>query len=229
MIGEGRSPLQTAMRTMIGGWSASAGFIVTLQAEQKPSDMACSRCPSTIFSWDSSRFCMSAWPAMMRTIEGTRADRAGVIGLIRQVWGWRQISQACLIVIGSVQIRVPDRAIGVRSVRRGTTKGSEANFEEATLARVATVNRDEGGRQTRGLGSCCYSCPPNTTTPSHENTTTPPPPPRHRHNGERKRGHCERGLFNRGISRISQISNSLCVKDVHSLEIPGENLESLEI
>ena len=46
--------------------------------------MACSRFPNTIFSWDFARFGISAWSAMMKSFEGDRADRAGVIGLIRQ-------------------------------------------------------------------------------------------------------------------------------------------------
>ena len=60
MIGEGRSALQTAARTMIGGgadlhWSASFRPPKPERANRdkfrKPSGMACSRFPNTIFSW----------------------------------------------------------------------------------------------------------------------------------------------------------------------------------
>ena len=53
---------------------------------------------------------LKTWSAMMRKIEGDGDDRAGVIGLIWQVWGSRQIS---LIVTGSVQIsqRVSNAAL----------------------------------------------------------------------------------------------------------------------
>ena len=72
---------------------------------RKPSGMACSRFPNTIFSWDFPRFGHFNLVCYEKMFEGDGADRAGVIGLIRQgsqVWGWKQIS---LIVIGSVQIR----------------------------------------------------------------------------------------------------------------------------
>ena len=81
MIGEGRSALQTAARTMIGGgdlhWSASFRPPKPERANRdkfgKPSGMAYSRLPDTIFSWDFCRFGISAWSAMM---EGDGADRA---------------------------------------------------------------------------------------------------------------------------------------------------------
>ena len=49
---------------------------------QKPSGMACSRFPN--FLGDFCEFVISAWSAMMKIFEGDGADRAGVIGLIRQ-------------------------------------------------------------------------------------------------------------------------------------------------
>ena len=89
---------------------------------QKPSDMACSRLPITKFSWIFSQFFISAWSAMMNIFEGDGADRAAVIGLVRQ--GFARVG---LEADQPDRDRVnsdPDRPIGVRSVRSGTTEFS---------------------------------------------------------------------------------------------------------
>ena len=77
MIGEGRSALQTASRTMIGGGGGlhrSASFRppkpegANRDKFRKPAGMACSRFPNTRFSRDFCRFVMLGWSAMMKNI-----------------------------------------------------------------------------------------------------------------------------------------------------------------
>ena len=95
---------------------------------RKPSGMSCSRFPSAIFSWGFWRFGISAWSAIMKNIWGRRgwsgrSDRAdparfrkGGVGS-RSAWSWS----------GQFRSGVPDRPIGVRSVRSGTTKVIDRN------------------------------------------------------------------------------------------------------
>ena len=83
--------------------------------------MVCSRFPNTIFLEIFPDLAFQPRLLYEFLFEGDGADRAAVIGLIRQGsqgWGRKQIS---LIVIRSAHISVPDRPLRVRSVRSGAT------------------------------------------------------------------------------------------------------------
>ena len=94
MIGEGRSALQSATRTIIGRGDLhrSVGFIWTPKPEradpakvQKPSDMACSRFPNTIFSCDLFQFGIQA--SLLWSEKWGRRSWSGR-GESRSAWPW---------------------------------------------------------------------------------------------------------------------------------------------
>ena len=133
-IGEGRSALRTAARTMVGeggGRHRSPVFWppkperANRDKFRKPSGMACPRLPNTVFSGDCCRFGISAWYDMTKIFDGDNADRAWVSGLIRQGFarlGLESDQQSDRDHIRKFRAGVPDRSIGVRSVQCRTTK-----------------------------------------------------------------------------------------------------------
>ena len=131
VIGEGRSALQTAARTMIGGvWSASVGFISTSETWTGKSGQVSEtfwhgllQVPKYYIFLGFSPFwafqpCMlwrnfwgrRGWSGRSDRADPARFRKCGVGS--RSTWLWS----------GQFRSGVPDRPIGVRSVRSGTTK-----------------------------------------------------------------------------------------------------------